>query len=262
VDLLPFSAHNIRLREVDSIPGHALLADWPMAGALTRTLDVWFPDRGEQRYTLVDLGCLEGGWTAVFARAGFTCLGIEGRQANFERCELVERELGLGPDLRFVRDDVRELERYGPFDVTFCAGILYHLEQPVSFLEAVAHCTKRLLILDTHYAVDSLPVSYPGQPDLAPDLSEMTTHEGVRGRWYREHLEGDTRDQIEARLWASLDNRQSFWIDRRDLITTLVGLGFSPVYEQLDSHPEDPDWAAKYHRSVFVAVRASDEGIV
>ena len=181
--------------------------------------------------------CLEGGWTAFFAQAGLSCLGIEGRQANFDRCELVERELGLGSKLPFVRDDVREPERYGPFDVTFCAGILYHLDRPVSFLVTVAHSTKRLLILDTHYAMDSLPISYPSDPDRAPDLSEVTTHEGVHGRWYQEHLEGETEAQIRDGLWASLDNRRSFWIDRRDLIATLIRLGFSPVYEQLDYHP-------------------------
>lgn len=231
-----------------------------MASALLRTVELWCSDGLGKRRSLVDLGCLEGGWTAIFARAGLACLGIEGRQANFERCQLVERELGLGPELRFVRDDVRALERYGQFDVAFCAGILYHLDRPVSFLETVARCTNRLLILDTHYAMDSLPVSYPSRPDLVPDLSEPVTHEGVRGRWYREHPEGDTQEQIEARSWASLDNHQSFWIDRRDLTATLTRLGFSPVYEQLDCHPEDEDWSSKYHRSVFVAVRADAGG--
>ncbi|MGH9078011.1 MAG: class I SAM-dependent methyltransferase [Acidimicrobiales bacterium] len=249
--ILPYTAHNLALPDGScTIPGQPLLEDLPLSRAVMGTLDLLFPHRGEGSCSVVDLGCLEGGYAALFARAGFATLGIEGRLNNFERCQYTASRSGL-TNLAFACDDVHNLARYGSFDAVFCSGILYHLADPVAFLRMAARCTRRCLLLRTHFATDSVPATFP-------HLSEMTTHEGVAGRWYPEHGEESTDDEIMSRRWASIGNRSSFWIDKRHLLQTLRDVGFAPVYEQYDflSHVVDDTYIADYHSSLFVAVRS------
>ncbi|MDQ2728249.1 MAG: class I SAM-dependent methyltransferase [Actinomycetota bacterium] len=248
--LLPFTAHNLSLADGSvTIPGDMLLEDRPMARAVLRSVDLLFPGRAPQEYSAVDLGCLEGGYTALLARAGFSALGIDGRQANIDRCEFGAGQLDL-PGLRFVTDDVRNLERHGVFDLTFCSGLLYHLDNPVDFLHVMSRCTRRALILHTHFATDTLPEQFS-------NLSELTTNEGVPGRWYYEHPEGLSAEDLLAHPWSSIGNTVSFWIEKRHLLQTLVDVGFDLVYEQydfLDGIVND-NYIAEYGRSCFIAVR-------
>jgi SAM-dependent methyltransferase len=250
-DMVPFTAHNMVLADGSrSMPGEdLLLEEHPLPQAVLKTLDAFFPQRQQGEFSVVDLGCLEGGYTALFARAGFSALGIDGRPLNVARCEFGPGRLGL-PDLRFVCDDVHNLAQYGSFDATFCCGLLYHLEDPIAFLRQVSQLTRRVLILQTHFATDSIPVRFP-------NLSELTTHEGVQGRWYAEHPEDATEEEMLSQAWSSIGNRRSFWVDKRHLLQTLVDLGFAPVFEQYDflhGIVED-NYIAEWGRSLFVAVR-------
>jgi SAM-dependent methyltransferase len=252
VSLMPFTAHNLILADgTPSIPGQRLLEENPLPQAVLRTLDSFFPDRAGGEFSIVDLGCLEGGYTALFARSGFTALGIDGRPDNIARCEQGAGQLGLS-GLRFVCDDVRNLERYGSFDATFCCGLLYHLEDPVAFLHLVSRLTRRVLILQTHFATDSLP-------DRFPNLSDLTTHEGVAGRWYFEHADDASDEEMLGQAWSSIGNRHSFWVEKRHLLQTLIDVGFAPVYEQYDFLPDvvQDDYIAEWGRSLFVAVRSA-----
>jgi hypothetical protein len=176
-------------------------------------------------------------------------LGIDGRPANVARCEFGPGRLGL-PDLRFACDDVHNLGDYGSFDVTFCCGLLYHLEDPVTFLRTVSKLTRRVLILQTHFATDTVPERFP-------NLSELTTHEGVAGRWYSEHPEDATEEEMLSQAWSSIGNRRSFWVEKRHLLQTLIDVGFAPVFEQYDSlfNVVEDDYIAQWGRSLFVAVR-------
>jgi len=248
--MVPFTAHNMLLVDGSpSIPGETLLEEHALPKAILRTLDVFFPQRQNGEFSIVDLGCLEGGYTALFARAGFAALGIDGRPANIARCEYGPGRLGL-PSLRFVCDDVHNLERYGSFDATFCCGLLYHLEDPISFLRIVSRVTRRILILQTHYSTDSIPERFP-------NLSALTEHEGVQGRWHSEHPEDATEEEMLRQAWSSIGNRRSFWVEKRHLLQALIDLGFSPIYEQYDSLYDvvKDDYIESWGRSLFVAVR-------
>jgi SAM-dependent methyltransferase len=249
--LLPFTGHNLVLADGRlSIPGELLLEENPLPRAVLRTLEAFFPNRRAGEFSIVDLGCLEGGYTALFARAGFDALGIDGRPLNVARCEFGAGRLGL-PHLRFACDDVHNLAQYGSFDATFCCGLLYHLEDPVAFLEMVSRLTRRVLILQTHFATEARPPQFP-------DLSDLTTHEGVEGRWYAEHSEAATEEEMLGDAWASIGNRRSFWVEKRHLLQTLIEVGFAPVFEQFDSlrHVVEDDHIAEWGRSLFVAVKS------
>jgi SAM-dependent methyltransferase len=247
---IPFTAHNIVLNDGTlTKPNSPVTADEPVARAVMRSLDLFFPPAERKGKTIVDLGCLEGGYTVEFARAGFEATGIEVRAQNVERCDFVASQLRL-PNLHFARDDVRNLGNYPPFDAIFCSGLLYHLDRPATYLRLLAQQAKRLLILQTHYALtDSTP------PDFS--LSELTEHDGYQGRWYREFLESAEQADIEALSWAAYGNPRSFWIERLHLIQAIRDAGFSTVYEQPDfvSNNVTDHYIEEQDRSLFLAVR-------
>src|SRR5260370_3649312 len=183
------------------------MEDLPLVKFTKQFLRMLFPE-GVAGKLVVDLGCLEGGYTVELARAGFAALGIEDRECNFENCLRVKAGTHL-PDLTFVCDDVKNLGMYGVFDVLFCCGLLYHLNEPRKFVELMAQACRRAIIIDTHVADTRRNGKF--------SLSRVTQNEGWAGRWFRE---GDDKRRYDAK-WSSWSNQNSFWPMKRDLVAGL-----------------------------------------
>ncbi|WP_426235890.1 class I SAM-dependent methyltransferase [Pararhizobium sp. DWP1-1-3] len=226
---MTFTAHNVLLNDGSrTIPEKAgLLEDTPMFQGVIRTMRNTF-GHNLTGLSIADLGCLEGGYTAGFARRGMIAKGIEVRQSNIDNCETVRQGLGL-QNLSFSKDDVQNLEKYGAFDVIFCSGLLYHLDRPKAFIEIMARCATKMLILHTHHATH--------ERGIRDGLSDVETHEGMLGRWFVEHDESED-DGREQHKWASWQNHRSFWPMKGGLIDLVRANGFPLVYEQLDWRPE------------------------
>lgn len=223
-----FTAHNILLPDGSrTMPAHSnLLTDLPWFKSVHRILMLLYRD-GLSRRSIADLGCLEGGYAAEFARLGMNSTGIEVRENNFRNCLHVAEKLKL-PNLRFVRDDVWQLKRYAPFDVIFCNGLLYHLDSPRAFVALMGKCARDAVIINTHFA--------PRDASQSFTLSPATTHEGLPGRWYDEHNLDvvDDLEELEALRWASWTNTASFWPTREALAQTLQDAGFDIILQPLD----------------------------
>jgi len=251
----PFSQQNIRLPDgTETLPGAPLIAESAGMAAYLRTVNMLFGSAERANVKIADVGCLEGCYTAEFARAGYDATGIEVRAVNMKKCQFVSDSLGL-PNLRFVQDDAANLADHGPFDAVLCSGLLYHLENPAAFLQTLADTTRRVLLLETHYATRRRSPSWalyrPWQ------FSRMIIHEGNPGRWYREYADDAPQEQVENALWASYGNPRSFWIEKRHLLRRLLEVGFSAVYEQYDFLEDvvKDSFIQKRNRSLFVAIR-------
>lgn len=277
IDTMNFTAHNIRLKDGSTTMNNnvPILAESAMWTSIAQTVDLFFPGTNSEggRGKVADLGCLEGGYTAAFAQMGFDALGIEAREDNIKNCTLVKENLGL-PHLNFVKDDVRNMAKYGPFDITLCYGLLYHLNDPVSFLKTLSDNTKKLLLLNTHFAPE-YDLRYSLGPVnnyfLAPiqkrthfwerqknyRLSPITTNEGYRGRWYKEWNQRTEKSGIEKMLWASYNNDRSFWLCKKDLTKVLHNAGFNHVFEQFNFTGDlAPDhYTSFFNRTMFVALK-------
>jgi SAM-dependent methyltransferase len=180
---------------------------------------------------VLDLACLEGLFAIEFARHKAKCLGIEGREANIEKARFVKEVLSLD-NLDLVQDDVRNLsvERYGRFDIVLCLGLLYHLDVPdvFAFLEKLGEASKKICIIDTRIALR------PKTRYVYHDKSYF----GTRGE---EHDAADSQQSKTAKLWASLDNNENFWLSRPTLYNSLSHAGFTTVYEcNVPAEPKKP----------------------
>jgi SAM-dependent methyltransferase len=249
---LEFTAHNIELPDgSETMPGQPLLRDWGICRAALRTLRALTPiEDPANPPRVVDLGCLEGGYAVEFARAGYEVVGIEGRRSNVDRCDFVASALQL-PSLEFVCDDARNISEYGSFDAVFCCGLLYHLDRPVAFLRTLAAVTRRVLMLQTHYATGD---------DESWDkfrLSPMTEHEGHLGRWFKEWEPGTPAEEVEALSWSAITNNSSFWLEKRHLLQAMIEVGFPVVCEQYDFLDDivENDYTEDQHRSFFLGIR-------
>lgn len=231
---LAFTAHNIALPDgSQTLPGRELTADSGICQAALRDLDLAFPGWIVPP-RVADLGCLEGGYAAAFAQAGYDVTGFEIRAENFACCSYAAEQLAL-PNLRFIRADVRdEFGVPGAWDAVFCCGLLYHLADPVAFLHQLGAATRRLLIVQTHYST---------QPDAV--------HESHRGNWYTEGGSGNR--------WASWKNERSFWLARPDLLSVMRDAGFSLVFEQADYRRDilTDSEAEPAGRGMFIGVKTA-----
>ncbi|MDH3692144.1 MAG: class I SAM-dependent methyltransferase [Gammaproteobacteria bacterium] len=200
-------------------------------------------DEPWENLRVLDLACMEGGFSVEFALRGADVLGIEGREANIAKARFAKQALSL-QNVDFVQDDVRNVnaEKYGRFDVVLCIGILYHLDSDSVFLllENVAEMCDRILVIDTH--VSLRPSSHVTHKDRV--------YWGVH---HREHRPEATDEEKRRNLWQSIDNVESFQPTRFSLFNFLQHSGFSSVLEC--SIP--PVFWAMGNRSTFVAINGT-----
>lgn len=249
-----FTAHNIRLDDgTQTYPAAGFTMDENrILHAVRRTMDLVFPD-GLAGRSIMDLGCLEGGFATEFARLGMIATGLEVRDSNYANCVRVKAGTDL-PNLAFVQDDAMNVARYAPADALFVCGLLYHFDRPKQFLIDAASICRRVIFIETHVA----PVRDEDASKIY-GLSEMTEHEGLRGRWFGEY--GDvTSQQLDGMKWASWSNDRSFWIQKEHLLQLLKELGFSTVYEQFDCEDDivaqyAEGWRRERARVLLVGIR-------
>jgi hypothetical protein len=171
---------------------------------------------------VLDLASRIGVFSEALAADGATVVAIEGRQANLDQVPVPARAT-------YVKSDVRMVDFTSQFDVTLCLGLLYHLEahDALALLRALAGCTKRFMIIDTHLADATLATEWV-------EISGSTYRGSVYG-------EGDARAP-----WSAMHNLTSFWFTDASLRDLLHEAGWGeietiegPVYP---GEPEDRRW--------------------
>lgn len=261
----PFTAHNVRLADgtftfpqADPIDVHGNYV------CVKNLLPVLYPEGWEGR-SIVDLGCLEGGFATEFARLGLNSTGIDVRESNIANAEFIRSRTGLR-NLRFIRDDAWNVGAYGPFDLVFCVGLHYHIDDQHRFLQAMAKACRKAIFIDTHVAPE-----FDHEPAVARHhLGPLTMHEGLPGRWYHEHdLDaGADKSKLETLKWSSWENHRSFWPTRGALVRSMRDAGFSIVMEDYDqllnwsTHHLSPEgWHYQSARAMFVGIKTGEAAL-
>lgn len=162
------------------------------------------PDESGLR--VLDLASRVGVFLAAMTAAGADVTGVEGRAENIEQMPTSLRA-------RTVHADVRDLAAAvtGPYDVTLCLGILYHLELPdaLRLLQDIAAVTTGVLIIDTHISAHA-------------DTSVVVDGFAYTGMHY---YEGDA----QKAAWASIGNSHSWWFTAESLVAALTSAGFRDI---------------------------------
>jgi SAM-dependent methyltransferase len=254
-----WTAHNIRLtEELETLPGTPdFLQTDQRLHAVLRSLSVFYRDDFAS-LRIADLGCLEGGFSLALAQLGASVLGIEARELNVTKANLLQQHFAL-PNLSFARADVKDFDkdRFGIFDVVLALGILYHLDNPLTWMPQIADATRAVLFVDSHFA----PADDAAMAAIDPRLAQLgpietVDHDGrsYEGRWFFEY---PPETDPEPQLWASYSNHQSFWLTKESLLLGLLQAGFDLVFEQHDySVTSYKHLSLKFPRVMCMAVKS------
>jgi len=152
--------------------------------------------------SVLELGCLEGGFTVELVRRGYEVTAVDGRPENLERARWISSRLSLDASFHLADLEQVRLRGFGRFDVVFCCGLLYHLPRPWELVTQLPSVAPRLF-LSTHYAA-----------------TEEEVVEGFGGRWYKELGREDPFSGL---------SRRSFWFTKPALLELLRASGYTRI---------------------------------
>jgi len=236
---LEFTSHNIELEGGNSTmkgSSQPLIKDLTITRAIKDFMKLSGMDGRRDKLRLLDLGCLEGGFTLEFARYGVAeAVGIEGHKVNFDKCMAVADHFRQD-NLNFVHEDVKNLsvEKHGKFDIILCLGLLYHLDQPVEFIHTLSDMLNYdgFLFMDTHYAPRNASeldefIYKDRYRDEAPVKREVDG-ESYSGRWWYEYEQNTPEDKHHP--WDAVSNYRSFVLEYHSLTRAMLDAGLTHTY--------------------------------
>jgi SAM-dependent methyltransferase len=135
---------------------------------------------GGEVTSALDLGSYEGYHSQHLAEFPTMkrVVGLEGRQNNVDRARFAN-ELCGSPKVEFHVYDLEKIKLQpppvdGPFDLMFCAGLLYHMTKPWEVIQWMSELTSRYLFIDTHYADIPLYRAGPWWGNIYPEMATET----------------------------------------------------------------------------------------
>ena len=171
--------------------------------------------------TAIDVGCGLGYFSASLRDLGFHVLGLDGRRENAE--EASQRYPDI--DFRIINVEHPAIRQLGSFDLVFCLGLFYHLENPFQAIRNLHALTGKVMVLESMCL-----------PTMQPFMALLE--------------EGPTEDQGLAHI--------AFYPSEGCLVKMLYRAGFSHVYS-IRRLPEHDDFRAtrlkKRSRTMLMASR-------
>jgi SAM-dependent methyltransferase len=152
---LPFGLSTVSSRELDRT-------------RFKNLRDRLWPELSFDGKRVLDVACNCGGFSIAAATSGASyVLGFDVVEHYVEQANFLKRAL----DVRNV--EFRQLaaenagEELGRFDITFCFGILYHLESPIPVMRQLGALTDKVLVVDTR-----LDPTHPDKPYWLMNFAE------------------------------------------------------------------------------------------
>ncbi|STO57339.1 class I SAM-dependent methyltransferase [Grimontia hollisae] len=178
---------------------------------------------------VLELGPLEAAHTLFFEEEGANVLSIEANIGAFLRCLIVKNQYSLKS--KFLLGDFNKFDANGSkFDLVCASGILYHMTDPVGFLEKFSKCSKSLFLW-THYFENDLS---KWNPALVSQLEngkwnyknpDIVKYKGINVKIVKQQY-GDALGW--AGFCGGLED-YSYWIEKNDLLNLFSKLGYSKI---------------------------------
>ena len=208
-------------------------------------------DREWHDCSFLDLGCSEGSTTFELSQMASTVYGVEGRADGIRRAEVLKSILKF-ERTHFEVGNVNDASSYREVDGIFNAGVLYHLDDPVTCLVRSAENSRLLMYLDTGH--------------MPANLADVETSRFARnyGKAYKLHYKGleldaidfaepgDTRETLADGTRrgprSGIGNSNSVWLTQQSAIDLMAKLGF-PFHETVKIQPAIPRYRTCFFRS-------------
>lgn len=187
-------------------------------------------------FRVVEFGPADGYNTAQLEQQGVkSIVAIEANADNFIKCLIMKNAFNLdakfllGNFLKYLENDALE------FDLAYASGVLYHLPDPVGFIERCAKFAKHIFIWTLYYDDDVIKNhSYENKRFVA-----KSTQKSAHGEYtyYARAVDGQMLGKstyqggiVEVSNWMSID----------DIRRLLRSLGYTILMEVPDSNNNIP----------------------
>lgn len=198
---------------------------------------------GAKDKSVLELGPFEAGHTYMLHNAGASdVVSIEANKKHYLKCLIIKELCNLKNNSVLYGDFLPWLEQTDrKFDIIWCAGVLYHMKQPLQLLELISQHTDRIHIW-THYIPDDFDAANIKSPLLS---SEKLIFNGVS-------VEGFVRSYLDA---LQINNYcggvypTAFWLRRESILSVLRSFGYTVEIAFEDSnHPNGACFALAVYR--------------
>lgn len=190
--------------------------------------------------SVLEVACNAGGFAAEAARLGASrVLATDVVDLYVEQTRFVKEALGL------ENVEARKLSVYdvepetigGEFDVTFCFGLLYHLESPVLAMRKLGAVTRRAMVVDT--------TTLPTERDDRRAIWRMT---------FAPEAPEEGNERATTNLWRDRDYLQ-FEPSMPALRRLLRFVGFDEIRRAKPTMPGLSDTYYDGHRATVIAYK-------
>jgi SAM-dependent methyltransferase len=198
---------------------------------------------------VLDVACNCGGFSVEAAKLGADyVLGFDVVDHYINQANFIKRALSLEQvDFKLMNLDKIDVTNVGQFDITFCFGILYHMENPISSMKRLSSITRHVMLVDT----DLVCFSFKRR------LVDFRGFFGGRPFWLMNMQSAPTSDRtsVTTNRWRS-EGVVEFQPNETAVVKLLKFLGFQKVSKL---KPTLVDLEKRYYigeRGTFLAVRA------
>jgi protein-L-isoaspartate O-methyltransferase len=178
---------------------------------------------------VVELGPADGYNKAALEQLGANVTAIEGNGDAFVRCLILKNALGLKD--QFMIGDFTQGLGADFYDTIYASGVLYHLEDPIGFLESIRDkCAN--LFLWTHFFDKAAAERIDYERDAF--ASGETKERKLGGRTYTYHLKTYNLEHVGLAGYIGGLNKTASWLSKDDLFGVIEQLGYKVFRVQED----------------------------
>ena len=201
--------------------------------------------------TFLDLGCSEGSTTLGLSQMGSTVHGVEGRGDAVARANALRDIVGF-ERTHFEIRNVNDESAFRDVDGIFNAGILYHLEDPVKFLERCAKHARHFVYVDSGHAPENEAERLASK--FAANFGERFTirHNDLVLQAVNFAEPGNVQEKQGGQRRgprSGIGNSNSVWLSHNSLIELMAQLGF-PHHITIRKKPKIPRMRTCFFRNV------------
>ena len=209
-------------------------------------------DRSWDECSFLDLGCSEGSTTFELSQMGSTVYGVEGREDAIRRGEVIKSILDFNRT-HFTIGNVNDATSYRKVDGIFNAGILYHLEDPVTCLERCAENARLFIYLDTGHAPRSEAERQKSKFASKFGKSYKLSYKGLELEGVDFAEPGNTAekqgDGLRRGPRSGIGNSNSVWLSHESAVALMTELGFLH-HEIIKDSPKFPRLRTVFFRNL------------
>ena len=168
--------------------------------------------------TILELGPLEGGHTYMLEKNGGAIVeAIEGSKNSFFKCLIVKNLYNLKSKF-YLGDFVNYVKTCkNKYDVIFASGVLYHMHDPLDFLENISKLSDTIFLW-THYCTKE-------DTGFAQKHPIVSQYHGKEITMYQcNYGESVNRPNFPGGI-----RPVAYWMDRQSILDVLSILGFNEL---------------------------------